>query len=101
MNRLAPESFDLGDRKGVYLLPRFELYGGYGYAIAFSVVEGTRAEAVLAHEVGAADPERPAEALVGPVYLGDAYASSDPHFATKVLHEFVVICCEQHELFAG
>ena len=99
MNELVPETFDKGDRRGPYLLPRLEFYGGFGYAITFAVTEGDREQAARVHDLYDSNVSDLPEELVAPIYVGDAYASRDPHFAIKALHEFTVICCEQHELF--
>jgi hypothetical protein len=97
--KLVPENFDIGERHGPYLLPRLEFYGGFGYAITFAVAEGDREQAAMAHRLYASKDVDTLEELVAPVYAGDVCTAADPHFAMKALHEFVVICCEQHELF--
>jgi hypothetical protein len=96
---MPAEPFDTGDRLGVYLLPRVEAYGSFGCAITFAVAEGYREEAMFAHGL-CLKHGPPSEAeLVAPIYVSDAYESVDPQFAIKALHEFAMICCEQHEMF--
>jgi hypothetical protein len=100
MNNLGsePESFDTENRKGVYLVPRLENYGGFGCGITFTIADGDRLAALWA---GRDCPDNLGVdcVLVAPIYLGDAYTASNPHFAIAVMHEFSMLCCEQHELF--
>jgi hypothetical protein len=39
--------------------------------------------------------------FVAPIYVSDAYRSEDAHFTLGVMHEFMMICCEQHELYGN
>ncbi len=92
---MPTEPFDAGDRVGTYLLPRVESYGGFGCAVTFGLVKGSRKEAAHAHTLCLKNGPPSEIELLAPVYVGDVYQSADPQFAVKALHEFILICCEQ------